>query len=319
MRTRLARPAVLSALLGVVYGVMMRVALDERFGPFTVVSLSFLLFVPIAIGALVVYVDTTPTALPVARAIVSPWLSIFVFLLTTVVLLLEGSICILMVAPGFLILSSLGGLLGLWLKSRKKGGTATLSAILVLPFISSPIESAIYPGWEMHTISRSVVIHAEWSVIWENILNVPRIRPEELSRGVNDILGIPRPIDARMDSESGQSVRTTRWEKGISFREVVTSSVPGERIEWRFEFPPGSVPPGSLDDHVAMGGSHFKIDNGGYTLESTAQGETLLTLWTTYRISMRPIAYSRLWASLVLGDFHNKILNLIKTRAENVG
>jgi hypothetical protein len=319
MWTRLAKPSVLSVLLGVVYGVIMRVALDGQFGPFTVVSFSFLLLVPIAIGALVVYVDTTPTPLPVARAIVFPWISIFAFLLTTLLLLLEGAICILIVTPGFLILSSLGGLIGLWLRRYKKGGTATLSAILVLPFISSPIESALDPVWETHTISRSVMIHAERSVIWANILNVPRIRPDELPLGINDVLGIPLPIEASMESKAGQSVRTTRWEKGISFREVVVASAPGESIEWRFEFPPGAIPAGSLDDHVAMGGAHFKIDKGGYTLVSQSSGETLLTLWTTYRISMRPIAYSRLWAHLVLEDFHHKILSLMKTRAEHVG
>jgi hypothetical protein len=319
MWTRLASPSVLSVILGVAYGVIMRIALDGRFGPFTVVSFSFLMLVPIAIGALVVYVDRTPTPLPVARAIVFPWLSIFAFLLTTLILLLEGAICILMVTPGFLILSSLGGLLGLWLRRYKRGGTATLSAVLILPFISSPIESSLEPVWETHTISKTVTIHADRDVIWENILNVPRIRPGELPLGINDILGIPRPIEASMDSTSSQAIRITRWEKGISFREVVISSSPGASIVWRFEFPPGSVPPGALDDHVAMGGSHFKVDRGGYTLSQEKPGETLLTLWTTYRISMRPMAYSRFWAGIVLEDFHNKILSLMKTRAEHVG
>jgi hypothetical protein len=315
-RRRFPGSSVLAVLLGVAYGIAMRLAMDGRLGAFELMSFSFLVLVPMAIGAIVVYFDAATTNRPTARAVFLPWIAIAAFLLTTLMLLLEGSICVVMVLPGFLLLSSGGGLIGKWLKGSRRSGGPALSAIALLPFLGSPLESGFAPAWEVHTIARSVTIDAAPEVVWSNITSVPWIAREEMSWGINDLLGLPRPLEARMGEESGRAVRLTRWERGISFREDVIASSPGRKIEWKFDFPPGSIPSGSLDEHVEMGGSHFKLDEGGYRLESLPTGGTELTLWTTYRISMRPLFYSRWWAYLVLGDFHSKLLGLMKSRSE---
>ena len=73
---------------------------------------------------------------------------------------------------------------------------------------------------------------------------------------------------------------------------------------------------GVLDEHVEVGGRYFGLIDGGYSLEPTRDGGTRLTLRTTYRLTARPSLYARYWAYLIMGDFHRMILDLIRDRSE---
>ena len=118
-------------------------------------------------------------------------------------------------------------------------------------------------------------------------------------------------------TESGW-VRNTRWERGISFREIITDRRKGEYLLWQFDFPPSAVPDGVLDDHVRIGGRHFELLDGGYTLDSGPDGTTYLEIRTSYRVTARPAIYSRYWARLIMSDFHRVILDLVRDRSERV-
>ena len=95
----LTHPKNLGILLGVLYGISIRLFLEFEFFKWVgdLVSISFMFFVPYAIGFIRIYFEmkVVPT-LSAGRMIIISWQPIFIFLFTTFVTLLEGSICILM-------------------------------------------------------------------------------------------------------------------------------------------------------------------------------------------------------------------------------
>lgn len=281
------------------------------------VSFSFFVFVPFAIGFIVVYVDSNVHRRNRSRQFFAPWVAIVAFLLTTMVLLLEGSICVLIVSPGFLILAGIGGLTAGWLRSKENIRSSTLGVVLLLPVVLSPIEAQLPVSPEINVRVDSVVIDADAAIVWRNITNVERIEASELKFGITRMLGVPRPLEARMGGSLDERVRYTKWDQGVSFRERIVDWHEDESMHWEFEFPPGSVPAGVLDDHVAIGGEFFDLVGGGYTLTPTTDGRIELALTTSYRVSARPKLYSLLWANMVMGDFHSMILELVAARAES--
>ena len=108
---KLSRSIYVSILLGVAYGVTLRLLMSARnLFDNGLVSISFFVVVPIAIGFIVVFTGDPVRSRRLKYAFFAPWIAILCFLLTTVILILEGSVCVAVVLPGFLVLSSLGGL-----------------------------------------------------------------------------------------------------------------------------------------------------------------------------------------------------------------
>jgi hypothetical protein len=312
------RNRIIPVILGISYGVGLRVLLAADIDIFAgLVSFSFFVFVPFAIGFIVVYIDSEVGRRGRGQHFFAPWLAIVAFLLTTMVLMLEGSICALIVSPGFLILAGVGGLAAGWFRKRQSIRSSTLSVVLLLPIVLSPLEAHLPASAEIKTRVDSVVIDADAATIWRNISFVDRIDESELTYGVTRLLGVPRPLEAHMGGSNGEQVRYTKWEKGISFQERIVEWSENSSMQWEFEFPPGSIPKGTLDDHVAIGGEYFDLVGGGYTLTPQESGKVQLTLTTSYRVSARPKLYSLVWADVVMGDFHRMILSLVADRSES--
>jgi hypothetical protein len=72
-----------------------------------------------------------------------------------------------------------------------------------------------------------------------------------------------------------------------------------------------------LDMHIVIGDQYFDVTEGRYMLRSIENGDTIVTLSTTYRMSTRVNFYGRLWANFVLNDFHQVVLEIIGKRAEH--
>lgn len=236
----------------------------------------------------------------------------------------EGLICILMVLP-FWLAAGLGGGLATWVIHRRQrrsddhGGANRLQVVglTALPFVLLFAEEASPPQWQERTVVRSVDIAAAPHEVWPLLLSIPAVRPDEgLATFTHDIAGIPRPSEARLvRREDGQLVREGRWGEVIRFEERVTRLVPGRAIGWDFAFPDSSVQD-YTDRHISPDGPMLKIAHGGYTLTPITGGGVRVTLSTTYRMRSRLDWYAGLWGERMLGDVHDNVLAIIKTRAE---
>src|SRR5262249_44213347 len=145
---------------------------------------------PAAIGALAVY--QSPKAREKAwRAIVEPWGPTSLFVLGSAILLLEGSICIAMALPIFLVCSSLGGLVMWSVLQVRRPGQGTMGVLLAVPLLIGFVERDLETPQLYERVDASVRIAAPPETVWRYINHAVEIRPEEMQGGLAYLIGVP--------------------------------------------------------------------------------------------------------------------------------
>lgn len=215
-------------------------------------------------------------------------------LLGSVVLFIEGIICVIMALPLF------------WFMS-----------IAVLPLIMLPIESSvIFPAQE-RWVTTSVTIDATPEAVWQSFIDVQDIQEEELGFSIANLMDFPRPLRADMQGAEVGALRVSTWEKGVVFGERITQWEPHQTVSWDFEIDPEAIPPKALDQHVKLGGRFWTVLKGQYHLEPLPTGQTSLVLRTLYwNNTSWLLPYGNMWSDFLLDDFHASILHLVKHRSE---
>lgn len=319
---RTLSPKYIGIILGVLYGISMRLFLEfsDKFNFGSLVTISFMFLVPVAIGYIRVYFEcTSETLLTYKQMAVKAWQPIFVFLLVSIITLLEGSICVAMALPAFMLFASIGGLLAGFVHRTlvQKSKKAAMSIVL-LPLMLSPLEVNFLKLSQTYEVKNAIVINAPIDVVWRQLASVSYIADEEFPMSFSQLIGIPRPLQADMDSQGVGAVRTSKWQSGVVFKEVITDWQPRKQMLYQFDIDPDLIPDNALDKHVKLGGEYFSPLYGGYYLTPTANGQTMLTLKTTVEDNTNFTIYSRLWGEFIFQDFHNSLLKMIKNRAEKV-
>jgi hypothetical protein len=199
---------------------------------FSVMSISFLFCLPTIIGALTVYFSDIEKAKKRSYRIFAPWIPVFIFLIITLLISLEGWACWLMALPLFLIAASIGGLLGGYLKMKKQNNKIYMPALALLPFFASPIENAIgsIPG--TYEATTYIDIQAPADKIWNNITRVTEINEQQDKGWLTRLLGFPRPIKAELNFEGVGAYREAIFTKGLVFHETVSEYV--HKKKWHF-------------------------------------------------------------------------------------
>jgi hypothetical protein len=301
---------------GALYGVAMRalfgVLSTSLKGP---MSLAFLIGTPIAVGALTIHAARSKNPSVWVMAFL-PWVSILLMLIGCAVTMMEGAICLFLLAPLFLLFASFGGLMmGLALKVREDR-SSSLKAVALLPLLIALGDRGM-PLPDRHLeIRQSVLVHASPHVVWQQILTARDIRPAELPLSITHLIGVPRPVEGvnRMTPEG--EVRFSRWERGVNFQGVVTNRKEDASITWHYRFDAHSFPKGSMDEHVAIGGRYFDLDDTTFNLEPMPGGMTRLEIVAHYRVSSAINFYAVPAADFLGRDFVSTILGLYKSRSE---
>lgn len=281
------------------------------------VSLTFLWALPAAVSAFVVYVGDPWAERGRSFYILVPFLILAAVIVASIALLREGSICVVLLSP--LWLGS--GLLGSWLvrrvrKRRQRYDDVFGSALLVLPLLAFMAEPMLPVPTETAVVSRAVIIAAPADEVWPLLRSIPDVDPGEGRWNLTqDVIGVPRPRDARLVGEGLGADRMAWWDRGIRFREHITEWKPGHRIGWRFEFAQ-SAGWEITDRHLRPDGPYFRVTTGGYTLTPLADGRTRVELETHYWIRTPLNAYARAWGEVFLGDIQSNLLAVVKNRAE---
>jgi hypothetical protein len=279
--------------------------------------LSFLGAVPLVIGAGVVYLAGLRQRIGFMQALSLSGVPVLVVVFVAGTILREGFICILMALPLFLLVAGIGAIAG-WLAtslSRKQSGKVMCVAVLV-PFFLGAGERNLPAPDRVRSIHRSVLIQAPAPVIWQ-LVNYPTgIRPEELGPSLAYYIGVPYPIEARTLQPGVGGMRKLKWQRGVSFDEQIISWEENRHIAWRYIFGPDSFPPGSLDEHIRLGGQYFDLVDTAYTL-TPQDGGTRLDIDLSYRVSTHFNWYAGPWANFLLGDAAEAILHFYQHRAES--
>ncbi len=307
--------------LGVVYGILFRLETGRHAvfngagsGELTV---AFLVLGPLTIGFLSIYPVERHMRISPARWLLQPWLPILLTFAVTALFALEGSICIVMLTPLAMLLSSVGGSLGGLAARRFRGRDRTVACLAVLPFLLAPAETWLHPPTAIHTVEDTVLIHASPATVWQNIQSVPPIAPSELKPTWTHAIGFPRPIAAELSHPGVGGVRTASFEHGLVFYETVTDWQPLHQLSFTIKADTAHIPPTTLDEHVTIGGPYFDVLDGTYRIEPRADGTVLLRLTSHQRLTTDINSYASLWTDAVMGNLQSSILQVIQQRCES--
>lgn len=300
---------------GMVFGVLLRLAFSGApSSRWSAMVGAFIWLAPLSTGAVTVYLAERQQRRSWSYYAWAPALATCLVVIGSMLVLIEGLICAIVIVPLFTFMGMAGGLcMGLvcrltrWPRHAAYGfAVLPLAAALVLP------QGA--PN-QMGQVERSLWINAPASVVWEGITHIRNIQPHEVETSWTYRIGVPPPVEAVTVQEGSQRVRKSRWAKGVHFDEIIQEWEPGRHLRWTYRFAPDSIPAGALDDHVAIGGAYFDLNDTAYTLTPEAGG-TRLHLRVSYRLTTDFNTYANWWAQALLDNFAQTVLQLYKTRLE---
>jgi hypothetical protein len=313
-------PWLLGAAVGLGYTVPMRLlfstVLEGKVSAREVVgamSVAFLAVVPAATGALAVYFAGRRSPVSVWGAITLPWAACWAAILVAMLTLIEGSICIVLAAPLFLCMASVGGLVMRALM-RWRSKPDTMVAVALLPLAFGGVEGQVACPREAFVVENVRVVDAPPEVVWRHVASVPAIAPAELPWSFSHAIGLPRPIEATLDAQAVGGVRRAIFDRGLVFREEVTDWQPGRTIA--FSIAPEQAPAEALDEHVVVGGRYFDVTDGRYVLHDLGDGRTRLELSSTHRLATTLNGYAGLWSRAIMWDLQRVIMDVVARRAE---
>lgn len=219
----------------------------------SVMSLNFFITVPFVLGALMIYLSKEKDTPSYTYRIFFPWLGVCAFVGVTIVFQIEGWACWIMITPLFLLFSSLGGLFGGYIKSRKRD-RLNISLVVLLPFLIAPIEKSIHTQKQVFKTFTSIRIHSTKEKIWENVTSVKKIESNEEHPKLTKFLGFPMPVEAVLDKNEIGGFRKAIFERGLIFNETVTDYSDFNKMSFEIKANTYDIPSTTLDEHILIGG-----------------------------------------------------------------
>lgn len=314
------------------YGLSLRYFFAFNNNIVEVMSLSLVVIAPMAIGFLTVALSGLKRVTNGWAAFFRPWATTLLLLFFTIALSLEGAICWIMIYPLFSIMAGFGGLIAYYYMRHKekkserdspsdilddfdRKDTLKSSVLLVMPLLFGIIEHDRLLSPATYTISCETVVNAPAPKVWAALIRVNDIQAVEDNSFFTRFLGLPRHLHTSVDTLAVGGKRTAFYERGLYFEERVTEIIPGERLRVAIKADPGSVPPSVLDEHIVIGGRHFKALEDTYQVTALPDGSCRLSLSGKIVINTPFNWYAGLWARWVLEDLFQNLLGIINQRA----
>jgi len=283
------------------------------------ISIAMLVVSPISVGIITVLFLTKEQAVNKKFRTFHPWLPVLGWSVISIALAWETIICIVMLLPLYLPLSSFGGFLGGYIRRNycEKTNKGVASCFAILPLLIAPIERPLESPTLFYSVSNTIKIQAPVDKVWAIIPNIDNIQPDELSWNISHFIGIPRPVSATTTDLNVGGLRELDWERGVHFQEKITELTINKKLAYQVIVDQESMSIAELDTHIVVGDKYFDVLSGSYELQFI-DGVTYLSLTTDYRMTSKVNWYGSLWANYVLDDFHDSVLNLIKNRVEKI-
>jgi hypothetical protein len=308
----------------VLYGILMLVLFQKLAysARGDVATAAFLVFVPFGIGVLSTFAIPSDRR-SIGNVTLVAILTTIIFMVTAGIIFSGLWLCLLMIAPFVIVIGVIGALVikafaWLWQrgagKAEKKKRQYVFAGFLVLlPLLVTPIESSVTPPDWMRQITDSVIIAGTPETVWNNIIRMDTISPDEQRPSFYHTMGIPRPIRATLDKEALGGIRQGEFEFGLKFYETITVWQPNEAVRFTVDVHQN---PQSSPVLMQIGGKYFDITEAGYQIEVVDAEHVRLTLNSTYRLSTNFNFYGAFWSDWIMHDFQSYVLQTVKTRVE---
>ena len=302
-------PLVAGVLVGVVLRLMFFGGPDD---PWSAMTGAFIYLTPVAVGAVTIYLAERQRRRSWGYYAVAGMLANVLFVIGTLVIMIEGLICAIVIVPLFAALGAVSGLIMGFVCRVTQWPKQMVGCVAVLPLIVGGLAPLQVLPDHVATIERSLLIAAPREAVWQQLMDVGDIRSDETADSVAQRIGVPPPVSATTSGHPGS--RRVAMGKHVYFDQIEVERREHEYIRWEQRFYPDSFPPGSFDQHVVMGGKYFDISDVSYELlpEHTA---TRLTIRMRDRVSTRFNRYAAPVARFVLGDLEETLLEIYARRA----
>jgi hypothetical protein len=301
---------------GALLGVMLRLVFSGHAnGPYGAMMGSFIFLAPAAVSAVTVYLAERRARRGWGYYAFAGMFSNVLFVVGTLMILIEGWICAIVILPLFALFGVVTGLLMGAVCRLTRWPKQAAYSVVVLPLLLGAVEPTAGLPVREKTIDRTLLIDAPRNVVWDQLMNVRDIRHDEVGSAIAFRIGVPPPMSAISGSQDGAVVRRISMGKRVYFDQVAVEQREQEYVRWAQRFYPDSFPPGSFDEHVVMGGPYFDIGEVEYTLTPEGGG-TRLSVSMHYRVSTRFNWYADAVARLMLGNVEEVLLGLYQSRAQ---
>lgn len=304
-------------LCGAAAGLFIRlVYYGDPGGAYSAMMASFIYLSPLVVGMVTVYVAERSHRRTWGYYAWASALANVLYIVGSLLILIEGWICAILIVPVFTTIGILGGLLMGAVCRLTNWPRGTLYSVAALPLLLGALGGESGPReYTTQNVQRQVWVQAPADEVWRHLLDADQIAPEEVGTAWMYRIGVPMPLAGVTEETPDGLVRDVRMGKGIHFSQVARDWEPGRRVQWQYRFAPDSVPPGALDDHVRIGGHYFDLIGTTYTLTPKG-GQTLLEIDMQYRVSTSFDWYARPIARWLIGDFSEVILGFYRERSE---
>lgn len=303
-------------IAGAAAGLFLRFVFWGRAGSaWSAMAGAFIYLAPAAVGAITVYVAEMRERRGWHYYFWAPFIANLFFVGGSLLVLIEGLICAIVIVPMFSLLGALGGLaMGVVCRVTRWPRHAAY-AFLLAPMLFAAAGGEPEPESRHDRIRRSILVAAPPEVVWRQLNRVEDIRPAEFNASWASRIGVPMPVSGiTLETASGR-VRQSRWDKAVHFEEPITDWEPERYLRWTYRFSEDSFPAGALDDHVLIGGHYFDLGDTDFTLTPEAGG-TRLAVSASYRISTQFNFYAGWVADLLVGNLLETGLAFYKNRSE---
>lgn len=299
-------------LTGVLYGLATRIVFGERA---SLASISYLFIVPAILGVVPLLFANNEQLRSYRNVIFIPWLTVATFFLTMVLVGLEEFICLLILFGPFFIIGTLSAFVYRLIFRNEKKKPGKMLPVVLLPLIIAPAEAYFKSPSAIYRVESEVFISASADSVWNNIVAVRPIQESEYNSGFFQKIGIPRPISARVSKKEMGGQRIGNFEGGLRFVETITQFEQNHKVGFDIRVDPTSVRPNVFDQHV-LNGNYFSFVNATYELLPQPDGSIKLRLSSQYQLTSKINFYGRFWGDLILKDFQDRLLQVIKGRCE---
>ncbi len=305
-------------LSGGLVGLLLRyVFFGEAGRPYAAMMGSFIYLVPLLVGAVTVYLAERRQRCSWSYYFLAASAANMLLVLGSLVMLIEGLICAVVILPLFGLLGGLAGLAMGAICRLTRWPRHTLYSLTVLPLLLGGIEQHLPLPNHIGQVSHTVLIAASPAQVWSQLLDARDIEPDEIEGAWMYKIGVPLPVSGITEATVEGQVRHVVMGKQIHFDQLATDWQPQRRVRWIYRFKNDSFPPGALDDHVMIGGHYFDIQDTEYTLVPRGAA-TELSITMRYRVSTSFNWYAQPIATLLIGNFEQVILRFYARRAERL-
>lgn len=285
--------------------------------PYAAMMGSFIFLVPLLVGAVTVYLAERRQRRSWSYYFFAASGANMLLVLGSLIVMIEGLICAIVILPLFGVLGGLAGLAMGTVCRLTRWPRHTLYSLTALPLLLGGIEQHLPLPNRIGEVHHSLLVAASPAQVWAQLNDARDIAPGEVEAAWMYKIGVPLPVSGISEATADGQVRHVVMGKHIHFDQVATDWQPERRVRWVYRFNKDSFPPGALDDHVMIGGRYFDIQDTEYTL--TPRGTaTELGITMHYRVSTSFNWYAQPIAKLLIGNFEQVILRFYARRAESV-